>query len=53
MIAEHQMIAGPVLTEIFALQAKCKANIFATSRFILEVTRMFDGSTSLEILAME
>ena len=39
------------LSEIFSLQAKCGINVFATSRFIPEVTEKFNGSTSLEIRA--
>ena len=39
------------LTEVFKLQAKCRANLFATSRFIPEIVKKFDGSTSLEIRA--
>jgi Cdc6-like AAA superfamily ATPase len=39
------------LSEIFTLQQKCEVNIFATSRFILEVTEKFKGHTSLEIRA--
>jgi hypothetical protein len=39
------------LTEIFSLQAKCGAHLFATSRFILEITELFKSSTSLEIRA--
>ncbi len=39
------------LAEILNLEAKCGANVFATSRFIPEVTRMFDPSTFLEIHA--
>jgi hypothetical protein len=39
------------LSEIFSLQAKCGINIFATSRFIPEITEKFNGSTSLEIRA--
>jgi NACHT domain len=39
------------LTEIFNLQAKCGAHLFATSRFILEITEVFKSSTSLEIYA--
>jgi Cdc6-like AAA superfamily ATPase len=39
------------LSEIFTLQQKCQVNIFATSRFILEVTEKFKGKTSLEIRA--
>jgi hypothetical protein len=39
------------LSEIFTLQQKCEVNIFATSRFILQVTEKFKGHTSLEIRA--
>ena len=39
------------LTEIFNLQAKCGVHLFATSRFILEITEAFKSSTSLEIHA--
>jgi hypothetical protein len=39
------------LSEMFSLQAKCRVNLFATSRFIPEVTRKFRGSISLEIRA--
>jgi Cdc6-like AAA superfamily ATPase len=39
------------LSEIFNLQAKCGANIFATSRFVPEITEKFNGSTLLEICA--
>jgi hypothetical protein len=39
------------LTEIFALQAKCGANIFATSRSIPEIVSTFQDCTSLEIRA--
>jgi hypothetical protein len=41
------------LTEIFALQAKTGANIFATSRYISNIKKEFDGSTLLEIRASE
>jgi hypothetical protein len=41
------------LAEIFNLQAKSRANIFATSRFIPEITERFEGSMSLEIRASE
>jgi hypothetical protein len=40
-----------LLTEIFALQSKAGANIFATSRFILDVTERFKDNVSLEIRA--
>jgi hypothetical protein len=39
------------LTEIFSLQDKTGANIFATSRFIPEIAEKLSGSTSLEIRA--
>jgi hypothetical protein len=39
------------LSEIFNLQAKSRANIFATLRFIPEITERFEGSMSLEICA--
>jgi hypothetical protein len=39
------------LSEIFNLQVKYGANIFATSRFIPEITEKFNGSTLLEIRA--
>jgi hypothetical protein len=39
------------LTEIFNLQAKYGVHLFATSRFILEITEVFKSSTSLEIHA--
>ncbi|KAJ9131303.1 Ankyrin repeat domain-containing protein 50 [Pleurostoma richardsiae] len=39
------------LEEIFVLQEKCEANIFATSRFIPEITKSFKKSTSVEVQA--
>jgi Cdc6-like AAA superfamily ATPase len=42
-----------MLTEIFALQAECGANIFATSRFIPEITTKFSQSMSVEIRASD
>ncbi|KAK4205934.1 hypothetical protein QBC37DRAFT_162144, partial [Rhypophila decipiens] len=39
------------LTELFALQSKTGANIFVTSRFILDVTERFKDNVSLEIRA--
>jgi NACHT domain len=39
------------LLEVFNLQAKTRTNVFATSRFIPEITRKFEGSTRLEIRA--
>ena len=41
------------LEEIFNLQEKCIVNVFATSRFIPEVTREFEDSDWLEIRATE
>jgi hypothetical protein len=41
------------LSELFSLQAKCRVNLFATSRFIPEITEKFEGSMSLEIRASE
>jgi hypothetical protein len=40
-----------LLSEIFTLQAKIKVNLFITSRFIPEVIKKFDESTTLEIRA--
>ena len=40
-----------LLTEIFLAQAKSRANVFATSRFLPEVIERFEGSISLEIRA--
>lgn len=42
-----------VLSEIFSLQNKSEANLFATSRFIPEITKQFEGSIFLEILASD
>jgi hypothetical protein len=53
---ECQMTDGcrtRLLTEIFLAQAKSSANIFATSRFLPEVTERFEESISLEIRASE
>jgi len=41
------------LSDIFDLQAKCGASVFATSRFIPEIAEQFGGSMSLEIRASE
>jgi Cdc6-like AAA superfamily ATPase len=41
------------LSELFSLQAKCGANLFATSRFIPEISENFQESISLEIRASE
>jgi hypothetical protein len=40
-----------ILSEIFNLQTKTGASLFATSRFIPEITKEFEGSVSLEIHA--
>ena len=42
---------GKFLSEIFKLQAKTGASLFATSRFIPDITEEFKGSPSLEIRA--
>jgi hypothetical protein len=42
-----------LLTEIFLTQAKSRANVFATSRFLPEVTERFEETISLEIRASE
>jgi hypothetical protein len=41
------------LTDIFAIQAKCGASIFATSRAIPEIITKFNDSTSIEIRARD
>ncbi|KAF3082326.1 hypothetical protein TWF103_003363 [Orbilia oligospora] len=41
------------LPALFQLHTKCDANIFATSRFIPEITEEFENSTKLEIFAHE
>jgi len=41
------------LAELLELQAECGANLFATSRFIRDITESFEGCISLEILANE
>lgn len=42
-----------LLSEIFNLQAKCGANLFATSRFIPEITDQFKSGAWLEIRASD
>jgi len=42
-----------LLSEVFNLQAKTNASLFATSRFIPEIMKKFDGSISLEIRASD
>ena len=39
------------LSELFSIQTHCGANVFATSRFIPDITEKFNGSISLEIRA--
>lgn len=39
------------LSEIFSLQAKCGANVFATSRFIPKIVDRFNECVRLEIQA--
>lgn len=41
------------LSEIFTLQAKTKANLFATSRHISNIEKKFEGSTLLDVRASE
>ncbi|KAK3352642.1 hypothetical protein B0T25DRAFT_189655 [Lasiosphaeria hispida] len=41
------------MSQIFSLQGKCGANIFATSRFIPDITTIFDQSVSMEIRASD
>jgi hypothetical protein len=42
-----------LLSEVFNLQTKAGANVFATSRFIPEITEKFEGSTTLKIRARD
>jgi Cdc6-like AAA superfamily ATPase len=42
-----------LLSEIFDLQAKTGAGLFATSRFVPEIVKQFEGSLSLEIRASD
>ncbi|KAK0730870.1 hypothetical protein B0H67DRAFT_563153 [Lasiosphaeris hirsuta] len=41
------------MSQVFSLQGKYGANIFATSRFIPDITTMFDQSMSMEIRASD
>lgn len=41
------------LASLFNLQAKCKINLFATSRPILSIEKEFEGNSKLEIRASE
>jgi hypothetical protein len=41
------------ISELFNLQTRHSANIFATSRFISEITDQFEGALSLEIRATD
>ena len=50
---ECEVSHSTFLSELFSLQAKCGVNLFATSRFIPEITERFQGSASLEIRATE
>jgi Cdc6-like AAA superfamily ATPase len=53
---ECQILEGSCekfLSGIFNLQAKTGANLFATSRFIPEIVKQFEGSVSLEICASD
>jgi hypothetical protein len=42
-----------LLSDVFNLQTKAGANVFATSRFIPEITEKFEGSTTLKIRARD
>jgi hypothetical protein len=42
-----------LLSEVFNLQTKAGVNVFATSRFIPEITEKFEGSTTLKIHARD
>jgi Cdc6-like AAA superfamily ATPase len=42
-----------VLSEVFSLQAKTATSLLATSRFIPEITKQFEGSIFLEIRASD
>ncbi|KAH9208093.1 hypothetical protein DL95DRAFT_415087 [Leptodontidium sp. 2 PMI_412] len=42
-----------LLSGLFNLQAKCNANLFATSRHISSIEQEFEGSSKLEIRASE
>jgi hypothetical protein len=54
MNAKHLMGAAlDSSQEIFNLQAKSKANIFAISRSIPEITERFEGSMLLELRTSE
>ncbi|KAI9740913.1 MAG: hypothetical protein M1818_004519 [Claussenomyces sp. TS43310] len=46
-------VQAAFLSEIFDLQAKCRVNLFATSRHLPEIVERFQGSIKLEILASE
>ena len=48
---EYDGCRSRFLLEVFNIQAKCGVNIFATSRFIPEITEKFTRNTSLEIRA--
>jgi hypothetical protein len=41
------------LSSLFSLQAKCGANLFATSRLISSIEKEFQGNSKLEIRASE
>jgi hypothetical protein len=46
-------IRSRFLSDIFRLQAQCGVNLFATSRFIPEIQKEFEGSINLEIRASD
>jgi hypothetical protein len=49
----HLPLPPKFLSQIFSLQAKTGANIFATSRHISNIEKEFEGNTLLEIRASE
>ncbi|CAH0028066.1 unnamed protein product [Clonostachys rhizophaga] len=55
-VDEYQISSGQqrqFIEKIIEYQMKCNINLFITSRFIPEIARFFEGSTSLEIRATE
>jgi predicted ATPase len=53
---EYQVSDGGrnrLLAEVFSLQAKTGLSLFATSRFIPEITKAFEGSIKLEVRASD
>lgn len=46
-------VRSTFLREVIALQSRRKISVFVTSRFLPEVTSLFQGSPSIEIRATE